>query len=43
MDGALPHRQGDPVRIYEGERFLRKKDKDADSRQASPAGGHCQP
>lgn len=35
--------RGDPVRIYEGERFLRKKGKDSDSGQASPAGGHCQP
>ncbi len=33
---------GDPVRIYEGERPLQKKDKDADSRQSPLAGGHCQ-
>lgn len=32
--------RGNPVRIYEGERFLQKKNKDADSRRTSPAERH---
>ncbi|WP_304975544.1 peptide chain release factor H [uncultured Acetatifactor sp.] len=32
--------RGNPVRVYEGEEFLLKKDKAADSRQTPPAGTH---